>query len=78
MVEQAGVGLAAESKGELKERDGRAPARAEAVIHDLDIRMSTAHFSIEDDEADCPVGHAAQDDEEDQAGEEAGLADSVR
>ena len=70
-------GLTSEREREVEERHCCPSARAEAVVHDSDIRVLSAQLGVQDDESDCPVGYAAEYDEQDQTSEEAGLPHCV-
>jgi hypothetical protein len=42
-------------KGELEERNGSSTTRAEAMGHDVNIRMTATEFGVNDDKTNCPV-----------------------
>lgn len=47
-------------------------------VHDVDVRISPAHFGVQDDKADRPIRHDAKHDEEDDAREESCFSERVR
>lgn len=70
--------LTSECKRELEERDGRPTTRPKAVVHNFDVRISPAELRINHDQPDSPVRDATEDNEQEEAGEETSLANSVR
>jgi hypothetical protein len=47
------------------------------MMQDVDIGGSAAHFSIDNNEADCPVSNKAQDDKQNEPSEKACLLYSI-
>ena len=61
-------------KGELEERNGGSTTRAEAMGHNINIRMTTTEFGVNDNKTDCPVCDATQCNEQKQSRKETSLA----
>lgn len=64
-------------KRELKEGDSSTPTGAETVIHDVNVRVSSTQFRIDDNKSNCPISHKRKDDEKKYAGKETRLAQGV-
>ena len=61
-------------KGELEERNSGSSARAEAMGHDINIRMTATEFGVNDDKTYCPVCDATQCHEQKQTRKETSLS----
>jgi hypothetical protein len=65
-------------ESKLEERYGGAPTRTITVVHDFDVRIPPAEFRIDDNETDGPIRDKAQNYQQENAGDKAGLIQGVR
>ena len=67
-----------ESERKLEKGDSGTTTRAKAMVHHANIGVPPAQFSIQNNQAYCPVCDGGEDDEQQKTCCESGLTDSIR